>query len=1073
MNDTIFTKSCDMNAVPKWARDGLSVDHEGFERVRGEYISDVNCSITYYKHKSGLKVVAIVPDPDETESAFEIVFPTYPSCDGGHAHIIEHSVLGGSKCYPSKKSFSHILQGGFDTFFNAFTYRDRTSYLFATINEVFFKRAAHYILDGVFRPKLLTDDKILRQEGWHLVVRPEAVGETPAPDKVHEIVHHGKRFSFSGVVYNEERKRYSSITKQIYNTILGSLHTNAYKFDSGGEPNSIAGLSYDSLVSFYKRFYTPSRATIYIYTPQSLAEKLEFVHQFITQLTTLDAQADGTPLCTFTEEYRGENVEVELPYDPSGSVGDILVTAWLIDPIRSVTGDSCLNSVERVAWNVLEQALMGTDKSLIHKALIPHGTNLYPGFFDPTHQQAIFALGVEGFTPTGVFIKSTDKQGYIREFNSIVENALKEKVKDGFSVSELLAAINTVEFQCRELGSPHLPRGLQLSHVMHSQDIFGRDGIEALKFAGIFQYLRSQINKGYFEKLVTDKLLNNRHRVTIHAYPSQDYAVAVEKKYTDRLKTYVEKFTKEQVEQLQQEYQEFINETDDMTSALDKLDFAEKSHLPRDVQLSDVPKLPTEIPSKIMLLCDDKLQEFVQGNSGVPILIQQVPSNGILYMDLAYSLRNMQLSELRELKVLCSSWRESVSEEFEEQIGTHLGGLTVSLVLDTPFNNAHSLVSPKGKYSSKNNSCGYLILRTKFLAQNLGKALELVKKFFSVKVTRDKHKEVLSRLVNQMTLDFTNSGHFYSQTLLESCQSAVGYATEQISGFSFLKYLQRSTLNSTQSVAEDVFDVNELCKVLEKVLEPENAIISFTGSSAYDCVSQNIGEISSLNRLNGCTRAFDQTSLWATEITQEHNDEYSACAVPIPSTNNFVSVGGPLLNESDDIGTHLVISHWLSSSLLWDRVREKGGAYGVSATLTSCGNFYVTSYADPHILPTCDTVYNLAQLIRDEARQMNTSDVDKQKVGTLAKLDSVLTPSQKGFVALLRYVLGKTAGVNADIRNVVFNVTVDDFIKFAERLDQAKQGFGVAIVGNKGQILEQSEGLAKLFNRNKLKVLDL
>ncbi|NJO91302.1 MAG: hypothetical protein HC831_21815 [Chloroflexia bacterium] len=69
---------------------------EGYELIEKRFVKEVNADVYYLKHiKSGAYVVKIASD--DKNKTFSIGFKTEPNSDCGTPHIIEHSVLNGSK----------------------------------------------------------------------------------------------------------------------------------------------------------------------------------------------------------------------------------------------------------------------------------------------------------------------------------------------------------------------------------------------------------------------------------------------------------------------------------------------------------------------------------------------------------------------------------------------------------------------------------------------------------------------------------------------------------------------------------------------------------------------------------------------------------------------------------------------------------------------------------------------------------------------------------------------------------------------------------------------------------------
>ena len=53
----------------------------------------------------------------------------------GRPHILEHSVLCGSKNFPIKDPFVELVKGSLNTFLNAMTFPDKTVYPVASCND--------------------------------------------------------------------------------------------------------------------------------------------------------------------------------------------------------------------------------------------------------------------------------------------------------------------------------------------------------------------------------------------------------------------------------------------------------------------------------------------------------------------------------------------------------------------------------------------------------------------------------------------------------------------------------------------------------------------------------------------------------------------------------------------------------------------------------------------------------------------------------------------------------------------------------------------------------------------------
>ena len=112
----------------------MTKNFKGYSLVEKRDLPDIRSVGYLYKHdKTGAEVLYLKNEDDN--KAFNIAFRTPPYNDNGIAHIIEHSVLNGSKKYPSKEPFVELLKGSLNTFLNAMTYSDKTVYPYRLVTK--------------------------------------------------------------------------------------------------------------------------------------------------------------------------------------------------------------------------------------------------------------------------------------------------------------------------------------------------------------------------------------------------------------------------------------------------------------------------------------------------------------------------------------------------------------------------------------------------------------------------------------------------------------------------------------------------------------------------------------------------------------------------------------------------------------------------------------------------------------------------------------------------------------------------------------------------------------------------
>lgn len=233
-----------------------------YDLLEQEAIPELSATGYIFRHRKTRARVVVISN-DDTNKVFTIGFRTPPHDDTGVPHIMEHSVLCGSKKFPAKDPFVELAKGSLNTFLNAMTYSDKTVYPVASYNDKDFQNLMDVYLDAVFHPNIYTHEEILKQEGWH-----------------YELESLEDELTYNGVVYNEMKGVYSDPNQQLARLIqLSLLPDTTYACESGGEPSAIPQLTYEAFLDFHKRYYHPSNSYIYLYGDMNIEEKLKFIDE--------------------------------------------------------------------------------------------------------------------------------------------------------------------------------------------------------------------------------------------------------------------------------------------------------------------------------------------------------------------------------------------------------------------------------------------------------------------------------------------------------------------------------------------------------------------------------------------------------------------------------------------------------------------------------------------------------------------------------------------------------------------------------------------------------------------------
>ena len=320
-------------------------DLSAYELVKEEDLKGIKSHGMLLKHKkSGARILLIENDDDN--KVFNIGFRTPPSDSTGVPHIMEHSVLCGSKNFPAKDPFVELVKGSLNTFLNAMTYPDKTVYPVASCNDKDFQNLMHVYMDAVFYPNIYQHEEIFRQEGWSYKM-----------DSLEDDL------AYNGVVYNEMKGAFSSPEGVLDRVVLNTLFPDtSYANESGGDPEVIPELTYEQFLDFHRRYYHPSNSYIYLYGDMDMEEKLRFIDkEYLSKYDTLEIDSEIKMQKPFDKP---AEVESYYPISDGESEEDNTILSW------NVVLDTTLNKEDILAFQVLDYVLMTMPGAVLKQKII-------------------------------------------------------------------------------------------------------------------------------------------------------------------------------------------------------------------------------------------------------------------------------------------------------------------------------------------------------------------------------------------------------------------------------------------------------------------------------------------------------------------------------------------------------------------------------------------------------------------------------------------------------------------------------------------------------------------------------
>lgn len=703
----------------------------GFELIRTQDVAELKARAHLYRHlKTGAELLSI--EVDDENKVFGITFRTPPGDSTGVAHILEHSVLCGSRKYPTKEPFVELLKGSLQTFLNAFTYPDKTCYPVASQNLQDFYNLIDVYLDAVFHP-LLTRHTF-EQEGWH-----------------HELERADAPLDYKGVVFNEMKGVYSSPDSLLVEYAQRSLFPDTtYGVDSGGDPERIPDLTYEQIRAFHARYYHPSNARIFFYGDDDPARRLEFLDAWLSaqDRAAIDSSIALQP--AFPEPRRverGYRVDAE-----GGSARSFVALNW------ALPGDADVETA--LILQVLAHILVGTSAAPLRKGLIDSGLGEdLVGVGLETHaRQPFFSTGLRGVLDANV-----------DHVEPLVVDILKRLAAEGIDPRTVEASLNTVEFLLRENNSGSFPRGLVVMLRALTTWLYDGDPLAPLRFDEPLRALKQRIAAGerVFEQAIERNLLRNPHRTTLVLRPDPDLGRAQEARERAALDA-------ARAALGEPERAALAAHTAELKRLQGEPDTAEA--------LATIPRLRPEDLSPVNRPIP--LQKMIR--DGARILYHDLVTNGILYLDVGFNLRSLPQELLPYVPLLGRALLETGTDKedfvsLSQRIGSRTGGIA-----------PQTLASVIRETDS--GTC-WLFLRGKAMEHQAGELLRILADVLSGARLdlRARVKQIALEEKAAIEAALVPSGHVYVGTRLRASFNEADGAAEQMRGVSYLQFLRKLT----------------------------------------------------------------------------------------------------------------------------------------------------------------------------------------------------------------------------------------------------------------------------------------
>ncbi len=978
-----------------------------YEIIQQKTLKDLNSEGYLLRHKKSGARVLLMKNDDENK-VFSIGFRTPPEDSTGVPHILEHSVLCGSKNFPVKDPFVELVKGSLNTFLNAMTYPDKTVYPVASCNEKDFQNLMHVYMDAVLYPNIYQHEEIFRQEGWSYNLES-------AEDEL----------TYNGVVYNEMKGAFSSPEGVLDRVILNSLFPDTtYANESGGDPEVIPELTYEQFLAFHSKYYHPSNSYIYLYGDMNMEEKLIWLDE--EYLSKFDAKAVDSEIGL--QKPFDAMKEVEMNYSISGNEDEKENTYLSYNKVIGTSLDKELYQ----AFQILDYALLSAPGAPLKKVLVDEGIGKdIMGSYDNGIYQPMFSIIAKNANPE-------QKQDFVK----VIEDTLKSIVKNGMDKKALLAGINYHEFRYREADFGNYPKGLIYGLQMFDSWLYDESKpflhVEA---TDTFAFLKEQVETGYFEQLIQTYLLDNMHGSIVVVKPEKGRTARMEKELAEKLEAYKNSLSAAELEKIVadtaglEEYQEAEEKLEDQ----EKIPVLQREDISRDI---------TPIQNEELTL------------GGVSVIFHEVQTNGIGYLDLLFDLSGVSAELLPYVGILQAVLGIIDTEHYEygelfNEINVHTGGIGTSL----------ELYADARKVKEKDFRATFEV-KTKALYDKLPVAFEMMQEILTQSKLDDEKrlKEILAMTKSRLQMRFQSAGHATAALRAMSYLSPISKFKDVTAGIAYYEVVKELEEHFEEHKEELVANLKKLATCL---FRGDNMMLSYTASRAgLDGLEEQVEKLKAglfvsytkedqEIQSDSMTEQIEEAKLPAEDVCilycEKRNEGFATS-----SKVQYVARAGNFIDEGKEYtGALQILKVILSYEYLWQNVRVKGGAYGCMSNFTRFGEGYFVSYRDPNLEKT-NAVY---EGVVDYLKNFTVSDRDMTKyiIGTISNMDQPMTPAAKGDRSMNLYMRHISEEMIQKERDEVLDANEADIRALAEIVEAVLGGNYFCVIGSEEKIEEQSD----------------
>ena len=962
-----------------------------YEILKSTHIEEHNLDVVEIRHKV-TKALIILMITDDKNRVFNIAFKTPVTNGKGTPHILEHSVLCGSRKYNVKDPFIELAKSSMNTFLNAMTFPDKTCYPVASANLKDFHNLMDVYLDAVFYPNAVKHAKIFRQEGWH-----------------YEIEDASDDLKVNGVVLNEMRGVYSNPDDILESCILHNLYNGTnYQYEYGGNPDEIINLSFDEFKDFHRKYYSPSNAIIYLYGELDYNYELEKLQSdYLKDFSYIDVDASFKKV----SNYKKDNIMTSYYNVDTNDLKDKAYFAY------SFSFGEAKSSLDKIVLIILDYILFLSESAILRNKFLEMGLG------ESVYTVSEFGIKEAFYSVISQNIDESKKD----EFINTLFTSINELIDKGIDKEKLKAAINIIHFNYAEGEFGRMPKGLVLSITSLDTVLYGEDPEIMLTYKDEFNYLSSidlDDKNNIFYKMLKKVFIDNEHRVFNMLLPKKGYS----KEKEIELKGILEKRKSEMTDQ---ELLLCIDSCKELKLYQSEKDSAEDLSCIPTLKISDLEKTGTYI-------------HYIERDETFKTIVTYDNDREIVYTDVRFDITDFTKEEIYLFSVISMilskvDLRDMSYIELDNYIASSSGGLDIKFdVYEKKINFTISVKTFVNKCKDGYDIIYKLLHDAIFVDTNrIEMLLGEVKANDTVNILSSGHMAAITRAESNLTfssniLDKIASTGIAKHLFLDSFLHVYSNNSETINNA--LTLLYKKLLSKSIYIS---MSLNE--KYKEKV------------DIAYDEFSKKLSkyreesQYSSEDERNLKGYIDDIRGLISFDSFEKKDKKE---AIVVPSNVNFVAVANSF-DRNEFSGRLDLIKTIFNYEYLWTNIRVLGGAYGCMSFFKRSGNYLFTSYRDPNLSKTNETFYGIYDYLKNI--NITNDTLEKYIIGSVGAYDnpqSVIDRYKKNISAYFNEVMDDTIRKE---REELINMKVDDIKKIAEIFSDIRNSDACAIISEKAE----------------------